>query len=84
MKARAGDPDVVPMPLSVLEAVAQLASELENIDIKAVILPLAFAWAQDNIQRSRRTWPAVTMVKRFVEILKEMASKNSAVPALST
>jgi Fe-S-cluster containining protein len=79
-----GEPNVAPMPVSVLEAIGQLAAELENLDIEAVMLPLAFAWVEDNLWRSRRTWPAVTMVKRFVEILELTASKNSAMPALST
>jgi Fe-S-cluster containining protein len=79
-----GEPNVASMPVSVLEALGQLTAELENLDIEAVILPLAFAWAQDNPWHSRRTWPAMTMVKCFVEILELMASKNSAMPALST
>ncbi len=78
------EPDVVPMPISVLEAIGQLTAELENLDIEAVMLPLVFSWAQDNLWRSRRNWPAVTMVKRFVEILEEMAVKNSTTVALST
>lgn len=76
-----GEPNIVPMPISVLEALGQLTVELENLEIEAVMLPLAFAWAQDNLRRSRRTWPAVTMVEHFVEILEIMASENSAMPA---
>ena len=72
------------MPISVLEAIGQLAGELEDLDIETVMLPLAFAWAQDNLWRSRRNWPAVTMVKRLVEILEETAVKNSTMPTLST
>ena len=75
---RRGEPNVVPMPISVLEALGQLTAELENLEIEAIMLPLAFPWAQDNLERSKRTWPAVTMVKRFVEILERTASKNSA------
>lgn len=65
------------MPVSVLNALAQLAGELEQLDIEAVMLPLAFAWAQDNIQRSKRDFPAVMMVERFVEILQATVSLNS-------
>ncbi|MCX5633243.1 MAG: YkgJ family cysteine cluster protein [Phycisphaerae bacterium] len=78
------EPNVAPMPVSILEVLGQLTAELEQSDIEAVMLPLAFAWAQDNLQRAERTWPAVAMVKRFVEILKLTASKNSAAPVLST
>jgi len=79
-----GEPNVVPMPVSILEALGQLTADLEQSDIEAVMLPLAFAWAQDNLQRAERVWPAVTVVKRFVEILKETAAKNSVMPIPST
>jgi Fe-S-cluster containining protein/uncharacterized protein (DUF1778 family) len=78
-----GDPNVVPMPVSTLEALGQLAAELEQTDIDAVMLPFAFAWAQDNLQRAKRTWSLVTIVKRFVEILEQTASKNAAKSTLS-
>ena len=73
------EPHVVTLPVSALEALGRLASELEGTGVvEAVILPLALPWAQDNMQRLQRTWPAAMMVERFVEILQEMASKNSA------
>lgn len=72
---------IVQMPVSVLECLGELAAELEQSNIKAVMLPLALPWAQENLKRSRRTWPAVTMVEYFIEILKSTASKNSAVGA---
>ena len=40
--------------------------------------PLALFWAQENVERAKQTWPAAMMVERFVEIVKVMASKNSA------
>jgi len=79
-----GKPNVVPMQVSILEALGLLTAELEQSDVEAVILPLALPWAQDNLWRSRQTWPAVTMVERFVEILKETAAKNSEAVALSS
>jgi uncharacterized protein (DUF1778 family) len=72
------------MPVSVLKAFGQLTAEMENLDIEAVMLPLAFAWAQDNLLRAKRTWLAATMVKRLIEILEETAVKNSTTPAIST
>ena len=78
------EPEVVRMPVSVLEALGQLTAVLESSEIEAVMLPLALPWAQDNIQRSKRTWPAVTMVEHFVAILKAMASENSAVVTSAT
>jgi Fe-S-cluster containining protein len=79
-----GDPCVVKMPVSVLEALGILASELEGTDVQAVISPLALPWARENLERHQRTWPAVMMIERFAEILKEMASENSAAPTAST
>jgi len=70
---------LVRMPVSVLEALGQLASDLEGTPIEAVMLPLASPWAQENLQRHKRTWPAVMMVERFIEIVKTMAEENSEV-----
>ena len=69
---------IVQMPVSVLECLGELTAELEQSNIEAVMLPLALPWAQENLERSRRTWHAVTMVEYFIEILKSAASKNSA------
>jgi Fe-S-cluster containining protein len=79
-----GEPTVAAMPISVLEAVGRLTAELEGLDIEAVMLPLAFPWAQNNLPRMEHTWPAVTMVKRFVEILEEMAVGNAETSAVLT
>jgi hypothetical protein len=70
--------------VSILEALGQLTAELEQSDIEAVMLPLAFAWAQENLHRAERTWPAVEMVKRFVEIMQEIALKKLAASTLLT
>lgn len=69
---------VVAMPVSVVQALGELAAELEQSDIEAVMLPLALPWAEEHIWRSQRRWPAVSMVERFVEILKAAASKDCA------
>jgi Fe-S-cluster containining protein len=65
----ADEPSVAPAPVSVLECLGRLAAELEQSEPEAVMLPLALPWAQENISRSRRTWPATAMVERFIEIL---------------
>ncbi len=74
---------MVTMPVSVLEALGQLAGDLEGTCAEAVMLPLALPWAQENLQRHQRTWPAIMMVERFVDILKVMAYKNST-PAVAS
>jgi hypothetical protein len=63
---------IVQMPVSVLQCLGQLTAEIEQSNIEMVMLPLALPWAQDNLERGERTWPAVTMVERFVEILRAL------------
>jgi hypothetical protein len=65
------------MPVSIVEALGELTAELEGSEVEVVMLPLAFAWAEENLDRSERTWPAEFMVERFVGILKSMASSDS-------
>jgi Fe-S-cluster containining protein len=69
---------MVKMPVSALEALGQLASELENTSAEAVMLPLALPWAQENLKHHEQTWPAEMMVESFVEIIKAMAEENSS------
>ncbi|MHC4627526.1 MAG: YkgJ family cysteine cluster protein [Planctomycetota bacterium] len=69
----ADEPDVVKMPVSVLECLGRLAAELEQSDLDAIMLPLALPWVEENIERSNRTWSAVAMVERFIEIIQEKA-----------
>jgi len=69
----AGEASAVRIQTSVLECLGRLTAELEQTDVEAVMLPLALPWAQENLDRSRRTWPAVMMVERFIEILKALA-----------
>jgi len=69
--------EVVQMPVKMPNALAQLASDFEGTTAEAMILPLTLAWYEQNKQRADRTWPALMMVKRFLEIVKTMAAKNS-------
>lgn len=71
------EPNVVTMPVSVLECLGQLTAELEQSDVEAVMLPLALPWAQENVERSRRTWPAVMVVERFAQILQATAKASA-------
>jgi Fe-S-cluster containining protein len=68
----------VEIPVRMVEALGRLASELEGTNVEAVMLPLVLVWHADNLGRSKRTWPATEMVKRFFEIVKETAAKISA------
>jgi len=77
-KGQRGVAEVVETPVQVPNALAQLASELEGTSVEAVILPLTLVWCEENQQRAERTWPAAMMVRRFVEIVKAMARKESS------
>ncbi len=74
---QSGIAEVVQMPVKMPNALAQLAGDFEGTTPEAVILPLTLAWYEQNKQRADRTWPALMMVKRFLEIVKTMAAKNS-------
>lgn len=71
--------EVLNIPIRMSNALVQLASELEGTGEEAIILPLALLWCKDHVKRAERTWPFEMMVTRFIEIIKEMADKNSAV-----
>ena len=75
---------VVQMPVSVLDCLAQLTAELEQSNIEAVMLPLAIPWMQENIERGQRTWPAITMVERFVKILRALRASRPRFVALGS
>jgi len=79
-----GMAEVVQMPVQMVDALAQLASELEGTGVEAVMLPLVLSWAQENVERGKQTWPAAMMVERFVDIVKAMASKNSTAVVAQT
>ncbi len=76
-KGQRGVAEVVEMPVQIPNALAQLASELEDTSVEAVILPLTLVWCEENPERAERTWPLVMMVRRFVEIVRTMAHEDS-------
>jgi len=80
----ADEPQVVRMPVSILECLGELTAELEQSEIEAVMLPLTLPWVQENLERAEQTWPAVGMVKSFAEIVKAKASENSATAIAQT
>lgn len=68
--------EVVRLPVQMPNALAQLARDFEGTTLEAVLLPLVFLWYEQERPRANKTWPAAMMVERFLEIVKEMASKN--------
>jgi Fe-S-cluster containining protein len=78
------DPEIISLPVSVLEALGHLSADLEQTEVEAVILPLALVCKDGNYQqRSQRTWPATVMVKHFIHILETMSRNDAAELAMS-
>ena len=75
-KGLRGSAKVLDMPVRLPNVLGQLASELEDTDVEAVIFPLALIWCEENPERAERSWPAEMMVKRFVEIVESMVQSN--------
>ena len=72
---------LVQMPISILNALAHLTSELEETTIEAIILPFVFAWCQENPKYFKHTWPASQLVRCFINILTtENRHKNKPKP----
>lgn len=74
---------VVPMAVSILDAMGQLAAELEGTETEAVMMPLAVEWANLNAQRNQRTWPAEQLFQRFANILNQQSAANAPKSAVA-
>lgn len=66
------------MPLNVSQALSVLAAEMEGTDVEALIMPTALAWAADNEDRTRRTWPGELLVERLAAILADSCRQTAA------
>ena len=77
-------PEVIELPISILETLALMTAELLQSKSEAVMLPLALPWAQENLDLAQRSWPAKTMVEKFVQIVKATASNKSSLMPVST
>jgi len=67
------EPQLVTLPVSVLDCLAELAAELEGGEVESVMLPLSLPWVQSNPERGQRKWSAPMMVERFFEIVRQEA-----------
>jgi len=63
--------------VSMAEALTQLAAELEDTGVEAILLPLAPAWALANLDRGQRTWPAPYLVRRLLAIAREQVQAST-------
>jgi len=62
-------PQLLQMPISLVMALAELTSELEQKPVETIILPFVLAWCDENYEYFEHTWPTSELVGRFVEIL---------------
>ncbi len=67
---------VVRAPVSILEALVQLTSELTGNGIETIVLPFLCVWCQDNREYAEYKWPAAYLVRRFVSILTTLDMEN--------
>ncbi len=65
----------VNIPISIAEILAETCCKLQGRD-NTVVLPLAIAYAYDNPDDARRTFPAETLVRTFVETLCDNIYQN--------
>ncbi|RKY04823.1 MAG: hypothetical protein DRP66_11230 [Planctomycetota bacterium] len=65
----------VNIPVSIAEILAETCCKLQGAD-NTVILPLAIPYAYDNPDDARRTFPAETLVRTFVETLCDNIYQN--------
>jgi Fe-S-cluster containining protein len=68
-------------PIRMVDALKLLASDLEGTNRESVPLPYAFDWYRANIQRSNRTWSALTIAERFIGIVRAMISESNRIRA---
>ncbi|MFW6132492.1 MAG: YkgJ family cysteine cluster protein [Planctomycetota bacterium] len=69
--------EVVELPVSVTEVLAELAGQLEDTAPQAVLLPLTLLWTQENRRRGERTWPARELFGRLAEVLRRRVQCGS-------
>jgi Fe-S-cluster containining protein len=73
--------ETLQLPVSALDMLVELVSELEGEEPEAVMMPVAVEWARMHPRRAERTWPAKTVFGRFVEMLQDASdvARRSAV-----
>ena len=64
------------MPIKVLDALGQVAADLEQTEVQAVMMPLAVFWYEENRHRALQTWDGPELVSRFLNCLADTASES--------
>ncbi len=75
-KGKRGSADVLDISVSIANVLNDFCRELEDQDDTSIMLPLFQVWADENSQRKMKKFPAEYLVRKFVELLKNAASKT--------
>ena len=67
-------------PVKVLDALGQLAAELEQTEVQAVMMPLVPFWYEENRHRALQTWNGPELVSRFLDCLADTTAQTASVP----
>jgi len=57
------------LPYSLVEAVGEVAAQLEGTPVEAIMLPLILPWIQENRERAQRKWSAQKMAQCLLNVL---------------
>lgn len=67
----------VNMPISIRQALKTLTCNLNFTMQESIVLPCIFDWHKQNLELFDLTWPAATMAKQFVKIVKAMETEQA-------
>ena len=65
-------------PLSVSEALARVAGEVEGTSLEAVPMTVALEWCRLDPRRTQRRWPGPMLVERLATTLRNLADEAAA------
>jgi Fe-S-cluster containining protein len=63
------------LPVKILDALGQVAADLEQTEVQAVMMPLVPFWYEENARRTLQTWPGPELVSKFLNCLSDTASQ---------
>jgi Fe-S-cluster containining protein len=67
------------LPVNILDALGQVAADLEQTEVQAVMMPLVPFWYEENRHRTLQTWDGPELVSKFLNCLSDTASQPASV-----
>jgi len=64
------------LPVKILDALGQVAADLEQTEVQAVMMPLVPFWYEENRHRALQTWSGPELVSRFLDCLGDTAAQS--------